>query len=666
MSFAHYLLQVNIYLIVFYGCYKLLLDKETYFTLNRVYLVAAGFLSLCIPFIRLEWLMEQKAAQKVYTSVKWDAMLQQATIVTEAQEGINWANLLVYIYCGGILFFTCRLIFNLLAVNKLIKNAKDGSAFSFLGKKIIDVELPHSNVIDIHEEAHIKQWHTLDILFFEIIGILTWLNPVIYLYKKAIKNIHEFLADEHAAEFQGDKTEYAMLILSKSFGISPNALTSNFFEKSLVKKRIYMLHKERSKKIAVIKYGIFIPLFALLIVFSSATIRKNEKLLSISKQIPLEQPIDLVQDIVTKPLEPVTDAKPEIKEVVKNIPVEKDWKAFYEYIGNEIKYPKEAQENGLQGNSQIKFTIKNGRVNNLINSVDLGDGCDEEVIKAIESYDGFKNVDNGKYAIKVGFRLPHLETNISNQNIPIAKGYKELSQLNITGQSLAPSNTDDKKVYDFVSIEKQPEFVGGMKKFYDYLGRSIKYPMLAQQNNVQGKVWLSFTVEKDGSLTSIAVTRGLGSGTDEEAQRVLEESPKWIPGIQNGKPVRVKYNININFKLNELTEPTKAIDNAVSSQGKVTKLTFGGVNNFDNSKKPLIVLDGVIQANDALENIRSETIASISVLKDRLAMASYGNQGKNGVLIVTTKSASGQIFRNLNAHELSVDRSSQNELKSKF
>ncbi|RNL50276.1 M56 family metallopeptidase [Pedobacter jejuensis] len=666
MSFAHYLLQVNLYLIVFYGCYKLLLDKETYFTLNRVYLVAAGILSLCIPFIRLEWLMEQKAAQQVYTTVKWDAVLQQATIVTEAQEGINWANLLVYIYCGGILFFTCRLIYNLFAVNKLIRNAKEGSAFSFFGKKIIDAELPQSNVIDIHEEAHIKQWHTLDILFFEIIGIITWLNPVIYFYKKAIKNIHEFLADEHAAEFQGDKTEYAMLILSKSFGISPNALTSNFFEKSLVKKRIYMLHKERSKKIAVMKYGIFIPLFALLIVFSSATIRKNEKLLSISEQIPLEKPIDLVQEIVTKPLEVTNDTKPEIKEIAKNVPVEKDWKAFYEFISKEIKYPKEAQENGLQGNSQIKFTIKNGRVNNLINNVDLGGGCDEEVMKAIVSYSGFKNVDNGKYAIKVGFRLPELETTISNQNIPIANGYKELSQLNITGQSLAPSNTDDKKIYDFVSIEKQPEYVGGMKKFYEYLGRSIKYPTLAQQNNVQGKVWLSFTVEKDGSLSNIQITRGLGSGTDEEAQRVLAESPKWLPGIQNSKPVRVKYNININFTLNDLTEPTKAIDNAVSNQGKVTKLTFSGVNNFDGTKNPLIVLDGVIQGNDAITNIKSESIASISVLKDRAATISYGAKGKNGVLIVTTKAAAGQIFRNLNAHELLVDKTSQNELKLKF
>lgn len=108
---------------------------------------------------------------------------------------------------------------------------------------------------------------------------------------------------------------------------------------------------------------------------------------------------------------------------------------------------------------------------------------------------------------------------------------------------------EDNTVYDFVSIEKQPDFPGGMAKFYSYVGKSLKYPSMAVENNVQGKVFLSFVVEKDGKLTDIVVTRGIGSGCDEEAVRVLKSSPRWTPGIQNGKPVRVKYNININFTL---------------------------------------------------------------------------------------------------------------------
>ncbi len=108
---------------------------------------------------------------------------------------------------------------------------------------------------------------------------------------------------------------------------------------------------------------------------------------------------------------------------------------------------------------------------------------------------------------------------------------------------------EDTKVYDFVSLEQQPTFPGGMDKFYAYLRKAVKYPAMAQENNIQGKVFLSFVVEKDGSLTDIKVERKLGGGTDEEAVRVLRASPKWIPGVQNSKKVRVKYNIPISFTL---------------------------------------------------------------------------------------------------------------------
>lgn len=103
------------------------------------------------------------------------------------------------------------------------------------------------------------------------------------------------------------------------------------------------------------------------------------------------------------------------------------------------------------------------------------------------------------------------------------------------------------KIYDFVSVDKVPEYPGGMKKFYEYLGKNIKYPEIAKKNKTQGKVWLSFIVEKDGQLTDAEVTRGLTKETDKEAVRVLSESPKWNAGIVKSKPVRVKYNININF-----------------------------------------------------------------------------------------------------------------------
>jgi protein TonB len=116
-------------------------------------------------------------------------------------------------------------------------------------------------------------------------------------------------------------------------------------------------------------------------------------------------------------------------------------------------------------------------------------------------------------------------------------------------------NSDVKQVTEedpnkiFTAVEKEPNFPGGEAAFANYLGKNIHYPAIAKENNVQGKVFLSFVVERDGSLTDIRVVRGIGSGCDDEAVRVLKASPKWRPGIQNGRPVRVAYTIPISFTL---------------------------------------------------------------------------------------------------------------------
>lgn len=118
-------------------------------------------------------------------------------------------------------------------------------------------------------------------------------------------------------------------------------------------------------------------------------------------------------------------------------------------------------------------------------------------------------------------------------------------------------NADVKQVVEentnqiFTAVEKSPSFPGGEAAFAKYLGKNIRYPAVARENNVQGRVILTFVVERDGSLTDIKVVRGIGSGCDEEAMRVLKASPKWTPGIQNGRPVRVQYSIPVNFALAE-------------------------------------------------------------------------------------------------------------------
>lgn len=106
----------------------------------------------------------------------------------------------------------------------------------------------------------------------------------------------------------------------------------------------------------------------------------------------------------------------------------------------------------------------------------------------------------------------------------------------------------EKIIYSHVSMENPPSYPGGMAKFYEFLVKSIIYPKTAVDNKVYGTANVSFVIEKDGSLTDIKTQgRRLGAGLDEEAVRVLELSQKWNPGLVNGRPVRVKYNIPIKF-----------------------------------------------------------------------------------------------------------------------
>jgi periplasmic protein TonB len=101
----------------------------------------------------------------------------------------------------------------------------------------------------------------------------------------------------------------------------------------------------------------------------------------------------------------------------------------------------------------------------------------------------------------------------------------------------------------FTVVEQNPEFVGGNAAMYAWLGKNIKYPAAAQRANISGKVFVSFTVNTDGSITDAQVLKGLGFGTDEEAIRVVKSMPKWKPGKQSGRAVRVKYNLPISFQL---------------------------------------------------------------------------------------------------------------------
>lgn len=109
---------------------------------------------------------------------------------------------------------------------------------------------------------------------------------------------------------------------------------------------------------------------------------------------------------------------------------------------------------------------------------------------------------------------------------------------------------EEEEAQIFTVVESMPGFPGGEAARIKYLNNNIKYPQMARESGIQGRVFVTFVVEKDGSVTDVRVLRGIGGGCDEEAIRVIQNMPKWQPGKQRGKPVRVQFNMPILFKLN--------------------------------------------------------------------------------------------------------------------
>jgi periplasmic protein TonB len=119
-------------------------------------------------------------------------------------------------------------------------------------------------------------------------------------------------------------------------------------------------------------------------------------------------------------------------------------------------------------------------------------------------------------------------------------------------QEYIPIEIDEEVVEEapiFTVVESMPEFPGGLQELYNFLGNNIKYPVMAKESGIQGRVFVTFVVERDGSITDVRIIRGIGGGCDEEAIRVVESMPKWQPGKQRGKPVRVQYNLPVRFTL---------------------------------------------------------------------------------------------------------------------
>ena len=141
-----------------------------------------------------------------------------------------------------------------------------------------------------------------------------------------------------------------------------------------------------------------------------------------------------------------------------------------------------------------------------------------------------------------------VEDNVETETIEVTTEETE-TEVVIAAPVEAPVEEEEEEVV-FVVVESMPEFPGGQQALFKYLSENVKYPVIAQENGIQGRVICQFVVNKDGSIVDVEVVRSGGDPSlDKEAIRVIKSMPKWKPGKQRGKAVRVKYTVPVNFKL---------------------------------------------------------------------------------------------------------------------
>jgi len=414
-NLLNYFIEANLYLISFYLIYQLLLASYKHFQFNRAFLLFGIMLSLVLPLVSIN-------IQSTGLGAESYIMLPVLTITAVQSESLSllqeWQYLIVLAYSIGFLVSSLRLFWQIAQIVRYLpllnstRQKLDGytiittngeiptcSFFKYLfWDKSVELNDSEKTQILNHELAHIKQWHSLDILFVEVLRVIFWFNPVVHLLKSRISEVHEYLADQHAMKEVGQE-QYSRLLSLQVFKSFDFALSNNF-HRSQVLKRIRMLKSGKGKSLWW-NIALLVPMVSLLIAVMAFKIESTENfpLTNFEKAAGLENQI--VGDTVNVPSDGIymeVDVSPE---PLDGMP------AFFEYVAKNLKYPSDARKAGIEGKVFVQFVVNtDGKITTVQAVRGIGYGCDEEAVRVISGSDKWKpGMKDGK-VVKVRMILP--------------------------------------------------------------------------------------------------------------------------------------------------------------------------------------------------------------------------------------------------------------------
>lgn len=455
---AVYLLKLNFALMMLYGFYRLVMARDTFFGYRRVALLAILLVSMVVPLLDLQPLLQHNTTAVGMATVYADYVLPVVPVYASSPT-FTWMDGVALVYWAGVALFALRFLVQLGSIVRQAMQTrvtevdgvrvhrleKDRSPFSFFSWIFVCPEA-HTNEqlreIMVHEQAHVAQCHSLDIMVSELFCVFNWFNPFCYLMKHEIRLNLEYLADEAVLDRGNARKTYQYHLLGLAYHPARRDLTNNFNVLPL-KNRIQMMNKNRTKEIGKAKYLLFVPLAAGLLAVSNIEMIAH----TVSEEVPAIAGIDRhdvqpemaeampqvmgsqqqsaapAETVAAKEAAPLTttdaldqqekDKSGKVYEVVEELPTFPGGSSeLMRYLGANVKYPTECQAKGIQGRVIVQFVVDtDGSITNahVIRGVDpLLDAEALRVINGMPKWTPGKlkgKVVRVKYNVPLSFKL---------------------------------------------------------------------------------------------------------------------------------------------------------------------------------------------------------------------------------------------------------------------
>lgn len=551
-----FLLRASTGIVLFYMIYWLFLRNETFHNANRWFLLMALFSAVVIPLfpLRYEVLVEPEKNTTVFQAlsetIKNIKPIQPES--AEASKNFNLKNILLTVYITGAAIFLIRLIFQSLILVRLIltyktksidgirivENGKYGLPFSFFNIVFINPKFhTQANLPEIlaHEKVHIREFHWFDLLFTELLTVIFWFNPFIWLFEHAIKQNHEYLADRGVLAQGHSVAKYQALLINQLMGMQIVGITNNL-NFALNTNRFKMMTKKKTPRILGVKFAWALPAVALLL-FAFA--------------------------------EPEYKSKP-VNQTNTVTNVQKGEKEFV------IKGKVVRDDNGkpLAGASVILKGTTIGTVSDADGKFTLNDPnpqvekdgfLSSEIVISYVGFESYvmkvgasgKALEDGSYTCKMQEGVIQLDLSELAKQLPgppppppgQSKREKSSSPSVIKETPPPPPpptvvNVDDNEEVFFV-VEDLPKYPKGMGFLATDVWRATN--TMARESKVKGKTKIGFTISETGKVTDVKIIEAENEMAGKAAASIVEKMPDWKPGKQRGKPVPVNYILPIEF-----------------------------------------------------------------------------------------------------------------------